>query len=72
MKSHRDTCISRLTELAEDPALRPHVISALCVPSETQLLSLAVQYVLEERDKLVDQERRDADARTFTLGIATD
>lgn len=56
MKSHRETCINRLTELAEEPALRPHVLRALCVGSETHLLSLAVQYVLEERDKLVDNQ----------------
>jgi hypothetical protein len=49
-----------LAELAEDPSLRPHVIRALCVGNLTSNLSLAVQYVLEERDRQVDNVLFDA------------
>lgn len=56
MEEHRRTCINRLAELGEDPALYAAVIYALSLNNTTQQLSLAVQAVMELRDSLADAE----------------
>lgn len=63
MNNHRNTCISRLAELSEDPNLRGAVIFALTVHLDTTILSHTVQHVLELRDELIDAEDREETIR---------
>lgn len=58
MASHRETCIHRIAELADDDALRAAVVWALVQKVETQELSFIVQSVLELRDAIVDEQHR--------------
>lgn len=55
MKSHRETCIVRLAELADDVELRAGIIWALTKGCTTQHLSLTIQATLELRDAIVDE-----------------
>lgn len=63
MSSHRETCIHRLAELADDDALRGAIVFALSVHLDTTILSHTVQHVLELRDDLVDAQGREETIR---------